>query len=144
MRAHDASIAGVLMTQKYSTGQSGPVTRKHMETVDKELIKEGIKFMDKAPADGKPFFVWFAVTHMHTFTQVPESHREKVREFATYNDEYGAGVIQQDEHVGIVLRRLDDMGVVDNTIVIYSSDNGIEHLTYPHGNTSFRSEKMTT
>jgi arylsulfatase A-like enzyme len=116
-----------------------------METVDEELVKEGIKFMDKAHAAGKPFFVWFATTRMHTFTRVPEKYKEKAREFTSYHDAYGAGVIQHDEQVGMVLKRLDEMGIADNTIVIYSSDNGVEHSTYPHGGTTpFRSEKMTT
>jgi len=115
------------------------------ETVDEELIQAGIKFMDKAQADGKPFFVWFATTRMHTFTRVPQEYQEKAREFTSYHDAYGAGMIQHDEQVGTILRRLDAMGIADNTIVIYSSDNGVEHSTFPHGGTTpFRSEKMTT
>jgi arylsulfatase A-like enzyme len=124
---------------------TGPLTRKRMETVDGELIKEGIKFMDKAHGEGKPFFVWFATTRMHTFTRVPEEYRNKAKEYTSYHDAYGAGMIQHDEEVGTVLKRLDEMGVADNTIVIYSTDNGVEHSTYPHGGTTpFRSEKMTT
>ena len=124
---------------------TGPLTRKRMETVDGELVKEGIKFMDKAQADGKPFFVWFATTRMHTFTHVPEAYRDKVKQYTSYHDAYGAGVIQHDEEVGMVLKRLDEMGIADNTIVIYSTDNGVEHSTFPHGGTTpFRSEKMTT
>jgi arylsulfatase A-like enzyme len=133
------------MVGKQRIVDTGPLTRKRMETVDEELVNEGIKFMDKAHADGKPFFVWFATTRMHTFTRTPQKYHEKVREFTSYNDDYGAGVIQHDEHVGIVLKRLDEMGIADNTIVIYSSDNGVEHSTFPHGGTTpFRSEKMST
>ena len=133
------------MVGKQRIVDTGALTRKRMETVDEELLKEGAKFMDKAHAEGKPFFVWIATTRMHTFTRVPEKYREKAREFTSYNDAYGAGVIQHDEQVGMVLKRLDDMGIADNTIVIYSSDNGVEHSTYPHGGTTpFRSEKMTT
>ena len=133
------------MVGKQRIVDTGPLTRKRMETVDLELITEGTKFMDKAHAEGKPFFVWFATTRMHTFTRVPEKYREKAREFTSYHDAYGAGVIQHDEEVGMILKRLDDMGIADNTIVIYSSDNGVEHSTYPHGGTTpFRSEKMTT
>ena len=124
---------------------TGPLTRKRMETVDEELVKEGIGFMNKAQAAGKPFFVWFATTRMHTFTRVPERYREQVKRHTSYHDDYGAGVIQHDEHVGMVLKRLEEMGIADNTIVIYSTDNGVEHSTYPHGGTTpFRSEKMTT
>jgi arylsulfatase A-like enzyme len=124
---------------------TGPLTRKRMETVDGELISEGIKFMDKAQANGQPFFVWFATTRMHTFTRVPDKYREKAKQFTSYHDDYGAGIIQHDEDVGTILKRLDEMGVADNTIVIYSTDNGVEHSTFPHGGTTpFRSEKMTT
>ena len=124
---------------------TGPLTRKRMETVDQEFIQAGFRFMDKANADGKPFFVWFATTRMHVFTRVPEQYRERVRKYTSYNDAYGAGVIQHDEEVGTILKRLDAMGIADNTIVIYSSDNGVEHSTFPHGGTTpFRSEKMTT
>jgi arylsulfatase len=116
-----------------------------METVDQELIQEGVRFIDKAKASNKPFFVWFATTRMHTFTRVPEEYRDKVKQHTSYHDDYGAGVIQHDEHVGMVLKHLEGIGVADNTIVIYSTDNGVEHSTYPHGGTTpFRSEKMTT
>jgi arylsulfatase A-like enzyme len=124
---------------------TGPLTRKRMETVDEELVKEGTVFMKKARAARKPFFVWFATTRMHTFTRVPDRYRDEVKQHTSYHDAYGAGVIQHDEHVGIILKQLDEMGIADNTIVIYSTDNGVEHSTYPHGGTTpFRSEKMTT
>jgi arylsulfatase len=101
--------------------------------------------MDKAQTEKKPFFIWFATTRMHTFTRVPEKYQEKAREFTSYHDAYGAGMIQHDEQVGMILDRLDAMGIAENTIVIYSTDNGVEHSTYPHGGTTpFRSEKMTT
>jgi arylsulfatase len=124
---------------------TGPLTRKRMETVDEELIKAGFQFMDKAQTEKNPFFIWFATTRMHTFTRVPQKYQEKAREFTSYNDLYGAGMIQHDEHVGMILDRLEAMGVADNTIVIYSTDNGVEHSTFPHGGTTpFRSEKMST
>jgi arylsulfatase len=116
-----------------------------METVDEELIKAGFKFMDEAQTKKKPFFIWFATTRMHTFTHVPQKYQEKAREFTSYHDLYGAGMIQHDEHVGMILDRLEAMGIADNTIVIYSTDNGVEHSTFPHGGTTpFRSEKMST
>ena len=116
-----------------SNGSSTPVrlTRKRMETVDEELIQAGIRFMDKAQADGQPFFAWFATTRMHVFTRVPQQYQEKAREFTSYHDAYGAGMIQHDEQVGMILKRLDAMGIADNTIVIYSTDNGVEHSTFP-------------
>ena len=124
---------------------TGPLTRKRMETVDEEFIGAGLKFMDKARSEDKPFFVWFATSRMHVFTRVPPKYQEKAREFTSYNDLYGAGMLQHDEDVGTILKRLEAMGIADNTIVIYSSDNGVEHSTFPHGGTTpFRSEKMTT
>jgi len=82
---------------------------------------------------------------MHVFTRVPEQYREKARKYTSYNDAYGAGMIQHDEHVGMSLARLEAMGIADNSIVIYSRDNGVEHSMFPHGGTTpFRSEKMTT
>ena len=65
---------------------TGPLTRKRMETVDDEFIGAGLKFIDKARAEGKPFFVWFATSRMHVFTRVPEKYQEKAREFTSYND----------------------------------------------------------
>jgi arylsulfatase A-like enzyme len=116
-----------------------------METVDEEAISVGFKFMDKARADQKPFFIWFATNRMHTFTRVPPKYKKKAREFTIWHDRYGAGMLQHDEHVGTILNRLEAMGIADNAIVIYSTDNGPDHSTFPHGGTrSFRSEKMTT
>ena len=130
---------------KQTIEDTGPLTRKRMETVDEEFIRASFKFMEKAKAEGKPFFVWIAASRMHTFTHVPKKYQEMAREHTSYNDLHGAGMIQHDEDVGMVLDKLDEMGVADNTIVIYSSDNGPEHVTYPHGATTpFRGEKMTT
>ena len=130
---------------KQKCKDTGPLTRKRMETVDEEFIKASFEFMDKAKSEGKPFFVWVAASRMHTFTHVPKKYQEMIREHTSYNDLHGAGMLQHDEHVGMILDKLDEMGVADNTIVIYSSDNGPEHVTYPHGATTpFRGEKMTT
>ena len=124
---------------------TGPLTRKRMENVDEEFIKASFEFMDKAKSENKPFFVWVAASRMHTFTHVPEKYQELARKYTSYNDLHGAGMLQHDEHVGMVLDKLEQMGIADNTIVVYSSDNGPEHATYPHGATTpFRSEKMTT
>ena len=124
---------------------TGPLTRKRMETVDEEFIEAGLEFMNKAHADGRPFFVWFATSRMHAFTRVPQKYRDMAREYTSYHDDYGAGMIQHDENVGSILDWLDANGVADDTIVIYSTDNGVEHSTFPHGGTTpFRSEKMTT
>jgi arylsulfatase len=130
---------------KQTIKDTGPLTRKRMETVDEEFVDASFKFMDKAQEEDKPFFVWIAASRMHTFTRVPEKYQEMVREHTSYNDLHGAGMLQHDEHVGMVLDKLEEMGITENTIVIYSSDNGPEHVTYPHGATTpFRGEKMTT
>ena len=130
---------------KQTIEDTGPLTRKRMETVDEEFIQAAFKFMGKAKTEGKPFFVWIAASRMHTFTHVPKKYQEMARKYTSYNDLHGAGMIQHDEHVGMVLDRLDQSGIADNTIVIYSADNGPEHVTYPHGATTpFRGEKMTT
>ena len=104
---------------KQKCKDTGPLTRKRMETVDEEFIKASFEFMDKAKSEGKPFFVWVAASRMHTFTHVPKKYQEMIREHTSYNDLHGAGMLQHDEHVGMILDKLDEMGVADNTIVIY-------------------------
>ena len=124
---------------------TGALTRKRMETVHEDFIDAGLEFINRAHENDEPFFVWFATSRMHAFSRVPERYHDQVREFTSYHDPYGAGMIQHDENVGTILDRLDAMGIADDTIVIYSTDNGVEHSTYPHGGTTpFRSEKMTT
>ncbi|MEN8194443.1 MAG: arylsulfatase [Bacteroidota bacterium] len=134
---------GIVGKQKID--DTGPLTRERMKTVDEEFIKESFKFMDKSHKEGKPFFIWIAPTRMHVFTHVPEEYQERVKEHTSYNDLFGAGMIQHDENIGLVLNKLDEMNIAENTVVIYTSDNGPEHSTYPHGATTpFRGEKMTT
>ncbi|WP_444436216.1 arylsulfatase [Pseudomonas sp. A6] len=124
---------------------TGALTRKRMETVDQELIQASFKFMDKAVAQKKPFFAWINTTRMHVFTHTPNQYLERCKQFTSGEDEHCAGMLQHDEDVGTVLKKLDDLGITDNTIVIYSTDNGPEHETYPFGGTSpYRSTKMTT
>ncbi len=124
---------------------TGPLTRKRMETVDREVIDASLEFIEKAKGDAKPFFVWLKTTRMHTFTHVPQKYQEMAREHTSYNDLHGAGMIRHDEEIGVEFDRLDELDLAENTIVIYSTDNGPEHSTYPHGGTTpFRSEKMTT
>ena len=124
---------------------TGPLTRKRMETVDEEFIDAGFAFMDHAHEAGKPFFVWFATTRMHVFTHVPQEYLDAAKAYTSGADVHCAGMLQHDENVGAILDKLDEMGVADNTIVVYSTDNGPEHSTWPHGATTpYRSEKMTT
>ena len=110
-----------------------------METVDEEVTAEALAFMDKAHADGKPFFLWWNSTRMHIFTHLkPES--EGVTGLGIYAD----GMVEHDGQVGQLLDKLDELGIADNTIVMYSTDNGAETFTWPDGGTTmFRGEKNT-
>ena len=119
---------------------SGPLTRKRMETVDEEFVAASIDFMTRAHEQEKPFFVWHAASRMHVFTHLkPES--QDVTGVGLYAD----GMVEHDGHVGQLLDHLDALGIADNTIVIYSTDNGVEKFTWPDGgNSPFYGEKATT
>jgi arylsulfatase len=119
---------------------SGPLTSKRMETVDEEFVASSIDFMTRAHEQEKPFFLWFAATRMHVFTRLkPES--QNVTGVGLYAD----GLVEHDGHVGQLLDHLDTLGIADNTIVMYSTDNGVEKFTWPDGgNAPFYSEKGTT
>ncbi len=124
-------------TQKIEN--TGPLTTKRMETVDEEFLDASLKFIEKANADGKPFFVWWNSTRMHVFT-----HLKKESEGKTGLGVYPDGMVEHDGHVGKLLDKLDELGIADNTIVMYSTDNGAECLSWPDGGwTPFRGEKDT-
>jgi arylsulfatase A-like enzyme len=118
---------------------TGPLTRARMETVDEEVTAEALAFMDKAHADGNPFFVWWNSTRMHIFTHLkPESVGK------TGLGIYADGMVEHDGMVGELLAKLDELGIADNTIVMYSTDNGAETFSWPDGGTTmFRGEKNT-
>lgn len=120
---------------------TGPLTKKRMETVDDETSAAAIDFIKRQNAAGKPFFCWFNATRMHLRTHVREEHRGRY----THGDsEYIDGMIEHDETIGSILKALDDLGIADNTIVVYSTDNGPHMNTWPDGAmTPFRSEKNT-
>lgn len=120
---------------------TGPLTKKRMETVDDETSAAAIDFIKRQNAAGKPFFVWWNGTRMHLRTHVRAEHRGKY----THGDsEYIDGMIEHDITVGELLKALDDLGIADNTLVVYSTDNGPHMNTWPDGGmTSFRSEKNT-
>lgn len=121
---------------------TGPLTKKRMETIDDETSDAAIKFMGKQVKANKPFFVWFNTTRMHLYTHVKEEHRDKPG--LTARTEYADGMIEHDNHVGKMLQALKDLGIDDNTIVIYTSDNGPHKNSWPDaGNSPFRSEKET-
>ena len=121
------------------TEDTGPLTRKRMETIDDEVMKQSLNFIDKANKDGKPFFVWWNATRMHIFTHLkPESDGK------TGLGVYADGMVEHDGHVGMLLAKLKELGIDDNTIVMYSTDNGAESFTWPDGvTTMFRGEKNT-
>ncbi|MGB0390125.1 MAG: arylsulfatase [Salibacteraceae bacterium] len=118
---------------------TGPLTKKRMETVDDETSDAAIEFIKKAVADDKPFFVWWNGTRMHFRTHV----KEELRGISGQN-EYGDGMIEHDMHVGKFLKVLDELGIAENTIVAYSTDNGPHKNTWPDaGVNPFRGEKNT-
>ena len=118
---------------------SGPLTKKRMETVDEEFLDGALGFMDKAAKADKPFFVWFNSTRMHYYTHVKESQLGASGQ-GFYND----GMLEHDGHVQTLLAKLDELGVADNTIVLYSTDNGPHYNQWPDAAiTPFRGEKNT-
>src|SRR5215475_7791538 len=124
-------------TQKIQN--TGPLTLKRMETVDEEFLDASMKFMEKSVKDGKPFFCWFNSTRMHIFT-----HLKKESEGKTGLGIYPDGMVEHDGHVGKLLDKLDELKIADNTIVMYSTDNGAECMSWPDGgSTPFRGEKDT-
>ena len=118
---------------------TGPLTRKRMETCDDEFAAAAKDFISRAHAGDTPFFVWFNATHMHCWTHTkPESRGQAGRWQSAYHDT----MIDHDKNVGALLDYLDELGITDNTIVFYSSDNGVHMNTWPDGGmTPFRSEK---
>ena len=118
---------------------SGPLTKKRMETVDEEFLAASLKFIDKAHKADKPFFVWFNSTRMHYYTHIKDDTRGLSGQ-GFYND----GMVEHDGHVGQLLNKLDELKIADNTIVIYSTDNGPHFSQWPDGAiTPFRGEKNT-
>ena len=118
---------------------TGPLTKKRMETVDEEFTAAALDFIDRAQQANKPFFIWWNATRMHIWTHLkPES------EGKTGLGIYPDGMVEHDGHVGQLLKKLDELGIADNTIIMYSTDNGAETFSWPDGGTTpFRGEKNT-
>lgn len=115
---------------------TGPLTKKRMETIDEETLAAAKEFIRRQVESGEPFFCWWNATRMHFRTHVREENRHRG------NDEYTDGMIEHDGHVGELLAMLDELGIAENTIVMYSTDNGPHYNTWPDaGTTIFRSEK---
>ena len=116
---------------------TGPLNMKRMETVDEEFTASALNFMERAAQSDKPFFLWWNSTRMHVWTRLkPESDGK------TGLGLYPDGMVEHDGHVGQLLDKLEELGLADNTIVMYTTDNGAEKFTWPDGGTSpFRGEK---
>ncbi|RDV25145.1 arylsulfatase [Alteromonas aestuariivivens] len=134
--------------ESYADGRitdTGPLTRKRMETFDEEILSRSINFMERAVKQDKPFFIWHASSRMHVYTHLKPESRHLATDVSSEDDLFGSGLLEHDGHVGQLLDKLEELGIADNTIVIYTTDNGPEQSSWPDaGTTSFRGEKMTT
>ncbi|MCA9989715.1 MAG: arylsulfatase [Anaerolineales bacterium] len=118
---------------------TGPLTKKRMETIDDEVTEHALRFIDEAHAAEKPFFIWYNTTAMHFRTHVAEEHKGKSGQ-GDYND----AMVAHDEKIGRMLDKLDELGIAEDTIVMYSTDNGPHFNSWPDAAiTPFRSEKNT-
>jgi arylsulfatase len=119
---------------------TGPLTKKRMETIDEEVLDRTLNFLDRAHASDKPFFVWFNTTRMHIWTHLKEESKG-----VTGQGVFADGMAEHDKQVGVLLDKLDELGISDDTIVMYGTDNGAEVMTWPDGGTTiFKGEKNTT
>ena len=124
-------------TQKIE--DTGPLTKKRIETIDDESLAAAKDFITRQNQAGKPFFVWWSGTRMHFRTHVKAEHTGIS---GPSGDEYHDGMVEHDMHVGELLKLLEDLGIADDTVVMYSTDNGPHYNTWPDaGTTPFRSEK---
>ena len=127
---------------KQTIEDTGPLTRKRMETIDDETSAAAVDFIQRQVRANKPFFCWMNTTRMHFRTHVRESHRSPPG--LTARTEYADGMVEHDETVGLLLKTLDDLGVANDTFVVYTTDNGPHMNSWPDGAmTPFRSEKNT-
>ena len=127
-------------TQKIE--DTGPLTKKRMETIDDEIVDGALDFIGRKHAEGVPFFTWVNTTHMH-FRTHPKP--ESVGQAGKWQSPYHDTMIDHDKHVGKVLDAIDELGIADDTIVIYSTDNGVHMNSWPDaGMTPFRSRRTRT
>jgi arylsulfatase A-like enzyme len=131
---------------KQKIEDTGKLTRKRMVTIDQEVTDETLKYMDKVGKGDKPFFIWYNSTAIHVWSHPNPKYLQKaVDEGRAEQDVVRARMLEHDDLVGSILQKIKDLGVEDNTIVIYSTDNGNEFMFYPDGGYApFRGEKGTT
>jgi arylsulfatase len=131
---------------KQTIEDTGPLTQVRMKNFDtEEVALRAIEFMAAAQEADEPFFVWLNTSRMHLYTRLRDESRCLAEEFTSEADIHGSGLIEHDADIGTVLDWLDAEGLAENTIVWYSTDNGPEHSSWPHGGaTPFRGEKMST
>ena len=124
---------------KQTIEDTGPLTKKRMETVDEEFLGAALDFIDRQHKAGKPFFCWFNSTRMHIYTHLKPESKGK-----TGLGIEADGMAELDGMVGQLLKKLDDLGIADNTIVVWTTDNGAEVFSWPDGGTTpFKGEKNT-
>lgn len=124
---------------------SGPLDPKRMETVDEEFMARAIDFMERAVKEDKPFFVWFNPTRMHIYTHLKEEHKKLAEPYSSEFDIFGSGMMELDMMIGDLLQKLDELGIAENTIVLFTADNGAMVDWFPDaGTTPFKGEKATT
>jgi arylsulfatase len=125
---------------------TGPLTRKRMETFDAEVLEQTMNWLSQPGRADRPFFLWFNTTATHIWSHSPQKYIQMaVDEGRAEEDIYRAKMIEHDEQIGAILKKLEDLGVAENTIVLYTTDNGYELLFWPDGGYSpFRGEKGTT
>ncbi len=131
---------------KQKIEKKGALTRKRMETFDQEVTDATLKYLDKVGKGDKPFFVWYNTTAIHIWSHPTNKYVQMtVNEGRAEEDVVRAKMLEHDEQVGSLLKKLDELGVADNTIVIYSTDNGVETMMWPDGGMGpFRGEKGTS
>jgi len=131
---------------KQKIEDTGPLTRKRMETIDGEVLGHTLDWLDRSVKSGKPFFCWHNTTACHIWSHSPKKYiQAAVDEGRAEEDVIRAKMLEHDEQVGTLLKKLDALGVADNTIVVYSTDNGNELMMWPDGGYApFRGEKGTT
>jgi arylsulfatase A-like enzyme len=130
---------------KQKIKDTGALTTDRMKTVDDEFIDRTVDFMSRSAKQQKPFLAWYAPTRMHIYTHLRPGREKLAAEHSSELDVYGSGVIEHDMQVGVLLKALDDLKIAENTIVIYTTDNGAMVSWWPDGGTTpFRSEKATT